>query len=74
MGLDAAEGSIVTKLDRPCWTLIDARRTFDAILRMNRVGFAVRNDVDLTRTDLDTVFTAITVLTMDDRIHNHTRH
>ena len=49
--------------------MLDACPALDTIFPMIRIGFAVPNDVDLTRANIDTVFATITVVTIDDRIH-----
>ena len=57
------------KLDGLRRTLHDAYPAFDTILRANWVGFALLDEVDLTGTDLRTVFAPIAICSVYDRIH-----
>lgn len=61
--------SIFVKLNGLRRTLVDTGPAFDTILWMERIGSVFFDLIDLARTDLGAVSTAIALIVVDNRIH-----
>ena len=70
--------SILSKLDRFRWTLVDTGQAFNTIFKVDRIGFIFFDLIDLTLTDLSTVSTTLAFLLVIKSVvaipalpHNH---
>jgi hypothetical protein len=70
-GLTPPNGSIFFKPDGLGRALVYAGPSFNAILRVGRIGFVFFDLIDFTGTDLGTISAAITFFLIDDRIHGY---
>jgi hypothetical protein len=61
--------SIFSKLDRFRWTLVDTGQAFNAIFKVDRIGFIFFHLIDLAWTDLNTVSATRTFLLVNCGVH-----